>query len=216
MKVYADKNRTERSFVVGDYIYLKLQPYRQNSLQLRRNLKLAPKYYGPFQVIEKIGEVAYKLKLPPTTNIYPIFHVSLLKKKLGHKHTLALELPLFSDQGVCRVYPTKILAMRLISRRNNPVPQVLVQWESYSVAEATWEDYYAFVAKFPDFEMDPQGRGSNLPGGNVTAIAGGRRRNLRRPSINKSSRMIQGTRTEENDVVPLKKGKLYLKAAMPF
>ncbi|KAL0446254.1 UNVERIFIED_CONTAM: Retrovirus-related Pol polyprotein from transposon.6 [Sesamum latifolium] len=55
MKIYVDKHRTERSFVVGDYVYLKLQPYRQSSLQLRRNLKLAPKYYGPFRVIEKIG-----------------------------------------------------------------------------------------------------------------------------------------------------------------
>ncbi|KAL0439027.1 UNVERIFIED_CONTAM: hypothetical protein Slati_2385700 [Sesamum latifolium] len=132
MKTYADKHRTERSFKIGDYVYLKPQPYKQNSLQLRWNLKLAPKYCGPFQVTEKIGEVAYKLKLPPSTNIHPVFHVSLLKRKVGHKHTPSPNLPVFTDHGVCRAYPTKILSRRLISHRNTVVTQILLQWENYS------------------------------------------------------------------------------------
>ncbi|KAL0285963.1 UNVERIFIED_CONTAM: hypothetical protein Sradi_7159500 [Sesamum radiatum] len=57
MKMCTNKHWEEMSFVVGNYVYLKLQPYRLNSWQLWRNLKLAPKYYGPFQVIEKIGEL---------------------------------------------------------------------------------------------------------------------------------------------------------------
>ncbi|KAK4407690.1 Transposon Ty3-G Gag-Pol polyprotein [Sesamum angolense] len=70
-------------------------------------------------------------------------------------------------EEVLRVYPAKLLARRLISRRNMAVPQVLVQWENYSESDATWEDYYDIICKFPDVDIDPQGRGSNLPGGNV-------------------------------------------------
>ena len=63
MKYYADKKRSEREFQVGDEVYLKLQPYRQSSLALRKNLKLSSRYYGPYPVISKVGTVAYKLQL---------------------------------------------------------------------------------------------------------------------------------------------------------
>lgn len=64
MKHYADANRTERTLEVGNMAYLKMQPYRHNSLGLHSSLKLHSRYYGPFRVIEKIGSVAYKLLLP--------------------------------------------------------------------------------------------------------------------------------------------------------
>ena len=52
---FANKNKTERTLEVGDYVFLKLQPYRQQSLAIMRSLKLATKYYGPFEVLERIG-----------------------------------------------------------------------------------------------------------------------------------------------------------------
>lgn len=93
MKMFADIHRSERQFEVGDWVFFKLQPYRQQSVALRKSLKLAAKFYGPFQVIEKIGAVAYKLQLP--TKVHPVFHVSLLKQKLGSQQTTASTLPAF-------------------------------------------------------------------------------------------------------------------------
>ena len=83
MKLQADKNRSDCSFAVGEFVYLKLQPYMQSSLAPRANQKLAFKYFGPYQVIAKIGPIAYKLQLPPTASVHDVFHVSQLKKVLS-------------------------------------------------------------------------------------------------------------------------------------
>ncbi|GJT78681.1 reverse transcriptase [Tanacetum coccineum] len=64
MKKYADKKRRELEFVVGDFVYVKLQLYRQLSVKLQRNQKLDIFFGPPFQVVQKIGSVAYKLALP--------------------------------------------------------------------------------------------------------------------------------------------------------
>jgi hypothetical protein len=64
MKHQADKSRSERVFSMGDWEYLKLHPYVQASLAPRANQKLAYKFFGPFQVVSRVGDIAYKLKLP--------------------------------------------------------------------------------------------------------------------------------------------------------
>jgi hypothetical protein len=64
MKKYADKNKKERTFELGDMVYLKIQPYRHTSLSIHRSLKLHSKFYGPYRVLAKVGETAYKLLLP--------------------------------------------------------------------------------------------------------------------------------------------------------
>lgn len=82
MKQAADKNRTEREFMVGDMVYLRLQPFKHTTVALRSNQKLSPRFFGPYKVIQRIGKVAYKLELPPGSRIHPIFHVSCLKKRI--------------------------------------------------------------------------------------------------------------------------------------
>lgn len=80
MKSYADLKRHMEEFKEGELVFLKIRPYRLKSLAQRRNEKLATCYYGPFEVLQKIGKVAYKLKLPSNTSIHPVFHVSQLKR----------------------------------------------------------------------------------------------------------------------------------------
>ena len=93
MKTWADAHRQEVHFEVGDWVYLKLRPYRQRFLALSRNEKLSTHYYGPFKVVKHIGKVAYWLALPPSTSIHLVFHVSQLRKVIGD-HVVAPTLPL--------------------------------------------------------------------------------------------------------------------------
>ena len=91
MKQVADAHRTDREFAIGDLVYVKLHPYKQHSLKSSSCQKLAPRYFGPFPVVERIGKVAYKLQLPDHARIHPIFHVSLLTKNVG-SHVVAPQL----------------------------------------------------------------------------------------------------------------------------
>lgn len=76
MKRHADKNKTERHFSIGDSVFLKLQPSVQTSLAPCANQKLVFKYFGPLKIVTKIGTMAYKLQLPSSSSIHPLFHVS--------------------------------------------------------------------------------------------------------------------------------------------
>ncbi|XP_074337152.1 uncharacterized protein LOC141674323 [Apium graveolens] len=83
MKFYSDRKLIERVFSKGDWVFLKLQPYKQKSLAERVSLKLSVKFFGPFQVEEKVGAVAYKLRLPAHSKPHTVFHITLLKKLLA-------------------------------------------------------------------------------------------------------------------------------------
>jgi hypothetical protein len=76
MKQQADQHRSEKRFEVGDWVSLRLQPYKQMSLkQDKKDNKLSPKYYGPYKVLQNIGNMAYKLELPTSSRVpsFPCF-----------------------------------------------------------------------------------------------------------------------------------------------
>jgi hypothetical protein len=71
---------------VGDWVSLRLQPYKHMSLKKqKKDNKLSPKYYAPYKVLQRIGSMDYKLELPPYLHVHPVFHVSFLKKVINNK-----------------------------------------------------------------------------------------------------------------------------------
>ncbi|KAJ1263402.1 hypothetical protein BS78_09G182100 [Paspalum vaginatum] len=97
MKQHADKNRIELAFQVGDQVLLKLQPYAQSSLINRPFPKLDFYYFGPYSVLERVGSVAYGLKLPDDCTIHPVFHVSQLKPYTAGYTPVYTDLPTIPD-----------------------------------------------------------------------------------------------------------------------
>eukprot|EP01018_Ginkgo_biloba_P027472 Gb_14700 [translate_table: standard] len=94
-KLYANQQRKPRSFQVGEMVYLRVKP--NSPLKTGKCTKLAPHYCGPFEILEKINEVAYRLKLPNHVKIHPVFHVSFLKKALSRFDNT---LPKYADVEV--------------------------------------------------------------------------------------------------------------------
>jgi hypothetical protein len=78
-KTYADSKRTPREFNILDHVYITLRS-KINYLRLGRYTKLSPRYFGPFEVLARIGTIDYHLALPSTVKVHDVFHVSLLKK----------------------------------------------------------------------------------------------------------------------------------------
>ena len=104
MKQQTYQHRSERIFDVGDWIFLWLQPYKQMSLkQAKKDNKLSPKYYGPYKVLQKIGNMAYKLELPVSSRVHPVFHVSCSKKVIGENLLVQTIFPELDVDARCDI-----------------------------------------------------------------------------------------------------------------
>jgi len=150
MQQNADLHRTDRSFENGDYVFVKLQPYRQKSLVIRGNQTLAPKYFGPYKIIDTCGKVAYKLELPQTSSIHLVFHVSQLKELVGNMQ-VATQLPL-SGSDVLMKEPELIVERKIVQRQGRVATMVSIKWSYEPVEEETWELLFDIQKRFPHFK----------------------------------------------------------------
>ena len=118
-KSYADKRRGSLEFEVGAHVWLRVSPTR-GVWRFGVKGKLSPRYVGPFEILERVGEVAYRLALPPALEgIHPVFHVSQLRLYIPDpSHVLNYEkLKIEPDHTFCE-QPTKIFDRRVKQLRN--------------------------------------------------------------------------------------------------
>jgi hypothetical protein len=120
-------------------VYLHLQPYIQTSLAMRTNSKLDFRYFGPFQVEQKIVDRSYRLQLPPKSRLHPVFHVSLLRNE-APPGPVQQELPTIHDVSPHLQVPEQVFHTRQVQRRRKTLRQVLIKWTTLPASLATWEN----------------------------------------------------------------------------
>ena len=139
-KSYSDNRKKDIEFEVGDRFFLKVLS-RKGLIRQEKWGKLGPRYVGPFEILQRIGQVAYRLKLPSNLGeIHDIFHVSRLKKYCPDpQHVLATEGIELQEDLSFKKEPVEILDRKLKVLRTKTVPLVKVLWQYREVREVTWE-----------------------------------------------------------------------------
>ncbi|KAL0549222.1 hypothetical protein IC582_013703 [Cucumis melo] len=150
-KSYADVRRKDLEFEVGDKVFLKVAPMR-GVLRFERRGKLSPRFVGPFEILERIGPVAYRLALPPSlSTVHDVFHVSMLRKYVPDPSHVVDYEPLEIDENLSYAeQPVEVLAREVKTLRNKEIPLVKVLWRNHRVEEATWEREDDMRSRYPE------------------------------------------------------------------
>ncbi|XP_069154406.1 uncharacterized protein [Solanum lycopersicum] len=150
-KSYADRKVRDLEFMVGERVLLKVSPMK-GVMRFGKKGKLSPRYIGPFEVVECIGEVAYQLALPPgLSGVHPVFHISMLKKyHQGGDHVIQWDSVLLDQNLTFEEEPITILDRQIRKLRSKEIASVKVQWKHRPVEEATWETEADMRSKYPN------------------------------------------------------------------
>ena len=138
-KSWADLKRRELEFSEGDHVYLKVSPIK--SLHARQTKgKLSPRYIGPFEILERVGNLAYRLALPPNlSGMHDVFHVSVLRKYVPDPDKVVELEPIELKENLTyEKRPIKILDRKVQTLRNKEIRYVKVLWDAQT-EEMTWE-----------------------------------------------------------------------------
>ena len=117
--------------------------------------KLNPRYVGPFEILDRVGTLAYRLALPPSAHpVHNVFHVSLLRKYVpDESHVLSYEDIEIQANGTYEEIPVRILECREKHLRNKVVPLVRILWSRSGTEEVTWETWETesdMLKRFPE------------------------------------------------------------------
>ncbi|KAA0054398.1 pol protein [Cucumis melo var. makuwa] len=149
-KSYADVRRKDLEFDVVDKVFLKVAPMK-GVLRFERRGKLSPCFVGPFEILERIGPVAYRSALPPSLSaVHDVFHVSMLRKYVTDPSHVVDYEPLEIDENLSSTeQPVEVLAKEVKMLRSREIPLVKVLWRNHKVEEATWEREDDMRARYP-------------------------------------------------------------------
>ncbi|KAL4387925.1 hypothetical protein GQ457_09G030640 [Hibiscus cannabinus] len=149
-KAYADLKRRDIHYSVGEKAFLKVSPWKK-VFRFGKKGKLSPRFIGPFEIVEEVGPVAYRLALPPKFNkIHDVFHVSMLRKYISDpSHVLEPDEVELNPNLSYEEEPVQILAREVKRLRNKSVPLVKVLWRSHKTEEATWEPEELMKEQYP-------------------------------------------------------------------
>ncbi|GJZ34564.1 putative reverse transcriptase domain-containing protein [Tanacetum coccineum] len=149
-KSYADLKHKPMEFQVGDKVMLKVLPWK-GVVRFGKRGKLNPRYVGPFKVLEKVGEVAYKLELPEElSRVHNTFHVSNLKKCYANEPlAVSLDILHFDDKLQFVEEPVRSMDREVKRLKRSRIPLIKVRWNSNRGPEFTWEREDQFKKKYP-------------------------------------------------------------------
>ena len=149
-KSYADQRRRPLTFEVGDHVFLKVMP-RRGLMRFGKKGKLSPRFIGPFEILEKVGAVAYRLALPPQLErVHNVFHVSMLRKyEQDPSHVVDWSEMEIEVDATYEEKPIRILDRREQVLRNKTIPLVKVLWRHRGIEEATWEREATMRVNYP-------------------------------------------------------------------
>ena len=139
-KSYADMKRKDIRYEVGEKVFLKLSPWKK-VMRFGKKGKLSPGFISPYEVIKKVGPVAYHLALPPDLEkIHNVFHVSMQRRyRSDPSHVVSSETIELRSDLTYEEEPVEILAREVKELRNKKILLVKVLWRNHKIEEATWE-----------------------------------------------------------------------------
>ncbi|KAJ4717010.1 Retrotransposon protein, putative, Ty3-gypsy subclass [Melia azedarach] len=137
-KSYADNRRKSLEFAVSDKVFLKVAPMK-GVMRFGKKGKLSPRFIGPFEILERIGDVAYQFALPPSlSGVHNVFHVSMLRKYIpSSEHVIRYELLHLREDLTYEETPIQILDRKEQVLRTRNIPFVKILWRNHSIEEAT-------------------------------------------------------------------------------
>ena len=162
-KSHADVRRRPLEFEVGHHVFLKVMPKR-GIVRLGERGKLSPRFVGPFEILERVGTVVYRLTLPPSmSGVHKVFHVSMLRKYTPDPaHVVDWGQIEVDTDGTFEKGLVCILDSRDQVLRSKTVRLVRVLWQHYGVEESTWEREDMMRATYPFLFRDEGTRFSHL------------------------------------------------------
>ena len=149
-KSYADKRRRPLEFEIGDHVFLKVMP-KTGVVKFGKRGKLSPRLIEPFEILEKVGTIAYWLALPPSmSGVHEVFHVSILWKYTPDPaHMVDWGKITVNTDGTFEEGPLRIMDSQDQVMRRKTVRLVKVLWQHCGVEEATWERKDSMRATYP-------------------------------------------------------------------